>query len=784
MKKLFFFLSLLFSFNLFTQVLAPAADGHILRNQTFIFDQSNPSNTYGGSTTYFNYFQNLYVGGEDTFTSDFDPGDGKATHYNRELRTILEFDISSLNLTPGSFTAFLKITTDGNFWPTLPTLIVDAYDQDPSNQDGTITQSDYSSNTTLLESKEIDALNFNKTYSYNVTSALNLDISNNRDFSGFVLIPNPRNGNEVSFISSWEAQNTGSGKPQLEFTSVQPDISIQTPSSCSTIVGTPVNIEIIVKNLGLGVLNITSVSEIQDSSGYYSLNLNSMDYNLDPQESTSFLIIFSPQTQGSFSATFRISSNDPDENPYDFSLNCQGTPQAIPSIEVEIPSCQNLPTNSSNPLEVKVKNNGNANLIVYSIEEISDSSNVFQLDLSNFSSTIAPANYSTFNIIFTPNLPGSYTGTFRISSNDPTTPNLDFNLNCSAISSEAPDIEVSPSSIYFNNAIPNSPYSYTVTIRNKSTNANSILNLSSIVLSADPVYNLDTSQMKLSLKGGEQTTFKINFLSQLTGVFKGIVSINSNDPDTPTVTIEIFITVTLYGVKENAVVYNSNSKNYIIPASALAYGAYGSRWVTDLKINNPLNKDITFRIFYLPTQTSNKNAISGDFVISPNQTLSIPNVLQVLFGLTEGVGAILIVPQTEGSNLLITSRTYNLTENGTYGQFIKAYPIENFISSGQRGYLLFLQKDSRMRTNVGFVSGEVGASIKVSIFKGDGTFLSSKEKTLAENSHLQINDIFNNFGIEANSNSYALIEVNSGNCFAYASVVSNTSNDPIFIPMY
>ncbi len=781
MKNIIIFISiLLLSLVLNAQVLAPAADGHILRNQTYVFDQSNPNQTYGGNTTYFVYFQDLYVGGEDTFTADFDPNDGKATHYNRELRTILEFDISSLNLTPNTFSAFLKVTTDGNFYPTDPTLTVEVYDQAEAEENGAITKNDYSSATQLQESQSIDAQNFDKTYSFNVTNALNSDITNSRDYSGFVLIPNPRNGNEVSFVSTYEDQS-GLKIPKIEISSLQPDINVTVPSSCSTIVGTQSISTITIRNTGQGILNIDSITEISDPQNFYTLDLTGLDNSLDPQESTNFNIIFLPQTTGNFSATFRISSNDLDENPYDFTLNCEATSAGVPSIVVETSICENVPTYTSYAVLITIRNVGTATLIISSIDEISDTSNVFEIDLTGINYNLPPSGYTIFSIIFSPDLSGNYSGTFRVSSNDPQKPNYDFNLNCTSISSTEPDIEVNPTEIFWNNARPSITSTQIVTIRNKSTNPTGILRISSVTLSGDSVYSLDTSELKLTLNPGEQTTFKINLLANATNIFKATVSINSNDTDTPTVLVNIISAVTLYGIQQNNV---SSNNGFIIPASALASGAYGSNWVTDVKIYNSSNSNITLRIYFLPTQSNNISAASGDFILESSQTLSIPNILKILFGLTEGVGAILITPQQANSNLLTTSRTYNLTEEGTYGQFIKGYSVNDFITSGEKGYLLGLQKDSRMRTNVGFNSLSEGANLKISLYKGDGTLLASKEKALQANSHYQINDIFADLNVSGNSNSYAIVEVLSGSVFSYASVVNNQSNDPVFVPMY
>lgn len=780
MKKCLFFLILSINSFLLSQVLAPAADGHILRNQTFVFNQSNPQMTYGGNTTYFVYFQDLYVGGEDTFTADFDPNDGKATHYNRELRTILEFDISALNLSPGNFSAYLKVTTDGNFWPTEPYLMVEAWDQSPSQQDGTITLNDYDSQVNLLETQQINGSNFGITYSFNVTDAVNNDILNSRDFSGFVLIPNPRNGNEISFVSSWEEQNQGkTGMPKLEFTPTAPDINVQYPSYCDTVVGTQYFINVRVKNTGQGVLNINSITKQIDTENVFSLDLSGFNYNLNPQEESVFKIIFSPSSEGYFYGSFRIISNDPDENPYDFSLGCNATPSAVPSMEVILPQCQNIPTFSSTPLEVKIRNNGSAVLEIYDVTELIDTSDVFTIDLSGFSKKIQPQAESSFHIIFNPQSPGNYSGKFRISSNDPVNSLFIFDLICTAVSSTEPDISVSPEEMLFYNVRTGEEKSKIVIIRNNSTNPDGNLKISSILISGDEVFSIDTSELKLTIKPGEQTSFKVKILSSKTGVFKGLVSINSNDPDTPSARVSLIGSVTLNGLSFNSV----PSSGYIIPASALAYGAFGSRWVTDLKITNPLNKDISFRMYFLPTQTDNSNAISGDFVLGSFNTLSIPNILNTLFGMTEGIGAILISPFEELSELLIISRTYNLTENGTYGQFIKGYPLTGFLGKDEKSYLLGLQKDVRMRTNVGFNSLYEGAKLKLSLYNGNGEFLASKEINLKVNSHYQINDIFNELNVQGHSNSYAVIEVSSGKVFSYASVVNNQSSDPVFVPM-
>lgn len=784
MRKAILSLALLAALPLAAQVLSPAADGHILRNQTFVFDQANPSVTYGGKTTYFNYFQNLYAGGEDTFTYDFTPGDGRATHYNRELRSVLEFDLSSVTVTPGNFTAQLKVTTDGNFYPTDDFLTIKAFDMSPGAQNGTVTQSDYAAETVELDFQAMDAKNFNKTYSFNVTGAVADDLSASRTHSGFVLIPDPRNGNELSFVSSWEAANQGkTGRAQLAFTSTQPDISVTPPSSCVTLVNQSNDFQVVVANVGQADLNISSITEAEDPSGFFTLDLGSFTMTIPAGSNSTFVVRFNPTTAGDYQARYRILSNDPDESPYDVTLSCTATSTSVPVITVAVGDCAQVPVNTVHSITVTVGNTGAAALAITGVTEVSDPFAVYTVDTAGMGASVAPGASTVFHILFSPKTSGTFTGTVRIASNDPVKPAYDIALGCSSVSADSPDIEVTPTAVTCSGMTPGQQGSQVITVRNVTQNTAGDLYLSSFLLSGDPEYTLDVTNTKLVLKPGEQTTCLVKFQAAATGFFHGALSINSNDPDTPTAAVSLACAVTTAGVRSGAVSAPDPSKAVLIPASALAAGAFGSFWMTDLKVHNPGAAAATVRIYYLPTQTPNASASFGDFIIGPNATLVVPNILKNLYGMEAGFGTLLLVPQSPaGARVQAVSRTFNQQTLGTYGQFIPGVALSAFAQAGGKGALLGLGKGAHTRTNAGFAAGPSGATLALQLYAADGTALGSPVPyTLAVNAHIQTPDIFTAAGAAASDNVFGVFTVTAGSAFGYASVVNY--DDPIFIPM-
>ena len=81
-----------------------------------------------------------------------------------------------------------------------------------------------------------------------------------------------------------------------------------------------------IRNEGEAPLTITEAQLFNNESGAYDLNTDALDLdpNLDPGESTTVTITFSPSTEGISTATLSLTSNDPDESPFVVNLTGEG----------------------------------------------------------------------------------------------------------------------------------------------------------------------------------------------------------------------------------------------------------------------------------------------------------------------------------------------------------------------------------------------------------------------------------------------------------------------------
>lgn len=151
-----------------------------------------------------------------------------------------------------------------------------------------------------------------------------------------------------------------------------------------------------------------------------------------------------------------------------------------------------------------------------------------------------------------------------------------------------------------------------------------------------------------------------------------------------------------------------------------------------------------------------------------------------------GTGALAITSNQPGNGgrIEVTSRTYNTTDEGTYGQLIPAYsvywPVYHLTALG-------VESSERFRTNVGITKGfgDSGVDVLVSLISSTGAALGSDIWHLEPRQHLKINDIFAALNVPPESNCRVELEAlgfSWGGILAYASVIDNRSGDAIYVP--
>jgi hypothetical protein len=136
--------------------------------------------------------------------------------------------------------------------------------------------------------------------------------------------------------------------------------------------------------------------------------------------------------------------------------------------------------------------------------------------------------------------------------------------------------------------------------------------------------------------------------------------------------------------------------------------------------------------------------------------------------------------------LLASSRTYNASEDGTYGLFLDSISAPQMAASGDEVWLPQLRQDASFRTNIGLVnSSDDEVRLRVFLYDASGNELASRMRTLEPRSWMQLQEPFSRIAgrgdIESGS---AKVEVASGHgVIAYASVIDNATNDGTAITM-
>jgi len=147
------------------------------------------------------------------------------------------------------------------------------------------------------------------------------------------------------------------------------------------------------------------------------------------------------------------------------------------------------------------------------------------------------------------------------------------------------------------------------------------------------------------------------------------------------------------------------SRDLYIPTGAHIEGLNSTLWRTDIEVHNQLNTRATFTMALLPRGGANPNPVTETFTLSGGHSQQYPDVVSQVFHHTGGAA---IRFTTDIGSVMVTSRTYNQTLQGTYGQQVPAIPISQSIKDSQEFRLIGLYHRPSLqggyRTNIGLVN--------------------------------------------------------------------------------
>jgi uncharacterized repeat protein (TIGR01451 family) len=248
------------------------------------------------------------------------------------------------------------------------------------------------------------------------------------------------------------------------------------------------------------------------------------------------------------------------------------------------------------------------------------------------------------------------------------------------------------------------------------------------------------------------------------------------------------------------------------PANALLIPSVGhldginSKWQSDIRVANTGTQPARYQLTFSPDDAA-KGVKQTIITVDPGVTTALDDIIKTWYGIgslgesangvleirpldTPGKGEAVPDQVSVSLSTQASSRTYNVTSNGTLGQFIPAIPFGSFVGraldSAHAATVLGLQQIAQSdayRTNVGVLeaSGQP-ASVLITAFDSNGSKLLDFPLDLKGGEQRQLNSFLAQNHIALNDGRLQVkVTGGEGKITAYASVVDNRTGDPLLI---
>lgn len=226
--------------------------------------------------------------------------------------------------------------------------------------------------------------------------------------------------------------------------------------------------------------------------------------------------------------------------------------------------------------------------------------------------------------------------------------------------------------------------------------------------------------------------------------------------------------------------------DYFVAAIAHTPGVGDALWRSKLGVLNVSGASAEVEFSYIHGgDTTTKTAVIADRALKTWDDAAVR-----LFGITSRSSGPVFINSTQP--LVITSRTYNEGEDGTFGSFLSGVAQTNGVANGETAVLSQLCGNNDFRTNVGVVNlTDAPCQVRVQVRSASGTSIGSPVNlTLDARGFKQINDLFASTGSGNRNNAYATLKVQTAGCevWGFGSVIDGVAaypgtDDATIIPM-
>jgi|GEM_PF-479368 len=225
----------------------------------------------------------------------------------------------------------------------------------------------------------------------------------------------------------------------------------------------------------------------------------------------------------------------------------------------------------------------------------------------------------------------------------------------------------------------------------------------------------------------------------------------------------------------------AGAASFIIPAAGTGPGANGSQWQSEVTLHNVSAVATTATLTFHDATGLASSPLA--VALPARTTTSIADIVKTKFGKDAATGAIEVaLPDADFSRVAITSRTFNVSAAGEFGQDIPAVKASEAAAAGDLAILTAPSSVSAYRFNFGLYT-VAAADVTWELVRADGTVAATKTVSYAAGTQLQYGSGVATFlGAEAKDGDVVQANVTKGSAIFYGSAVNNASGDPTFVP--
>lgn len=237
-------------------------------------------------------------------------------------------------------------------------------------------------------------------------------------------------------------------------------------------------------------------------------------------------------------------------------------------------------------------------------------------------------------------------------------------------------------------------------------------------------------------------------------------------------------------VQEWGVVRASLAQRLVLTSIGRTPGAFGSYWMSDVIIHNPLASEQAVRLRFVSggSQPEAQVVHEESVTLAAREIRVIPDILKTLFRMEAGNGALFITPAAAVS---VTSRTYTRSDKGTYGFGMNG--IDVFTATNARFPLTYTAAfhGSDFRTNLvltdvsgrGVQTEATAVSISGTVSNGNGALFAAPA-----NGQEQYNNMAERLRISPAETGALVLQPARGDVIGSVMVIDNRTNDPTYFP--